>query len=90
MHATDIRWSRSFAYRDARVQVTRLADGWRVNMGRNQATQAATLIEALETMRGHAVGDVELRLVLDALACDAPPAKEIDYLALLGSGRSVR
>ncbi|MGZ4400923.1 MAG: hypothetical protein ACXVYM_08620 [Gaiellaceae bacterium] len=67
--------------------MTRLADGWRVGIGRNQ-TQAATLIEALETLQGHSVGDVELRLVLDALAFDAPPAREVDYRALLGSGRS--
>jgi hypothetical protein len=63
------RWQETFPYRDGRVVVERLADGWRVQLEGKEA-RAKTLVEALESVRNQRAGDAELDVVLAALIHD--------------------
>jgi tryptophanyl-tRNA synthetase len=63
------RWQETFPYRDGRVVVERLADGWRVQLECKEAL-AKTLVEALESVRNQRAGDAELDVVLAALIHD--------------------
>jgi len=63
------RWEETFPYRDGRLVVERLLDGWRVRLESKEA-RAKTLVEALETVRNQRVGDAELDVVLAALIRD--------------------
>lgn len=63
------RWQDTFPYRDGRVAVERLVDGWRVRLEGKEA-QARTLVEALETVLNQRAGDAELDVVLAALIRD--------------------
>ena len=68
------RWQETFPYREGRVVVERLAEGWRVRLGGKQA-QARTLVEALESVRNQRAGDAELDVVLAALIHDRKHAR---------------
>ena len=63
------RWQDTFPYRDGRVLVERLADGWLVRL-EGKAARAKTLVEALESVRNQRAGDAELDVVLAALIYD--------------------
>jgi hypothetical protein len=63
------RWQDTFPYRDGRVVVERLTDGWRVRLEGKEA-EAKTLVEALENVRNQRAGDAELDVVLAALIHD--------------------
>ena len=69
MHVADVRWERLFPYEDSKVLISRLDHRWRVRMG-GRCAEAATLIEAFEHVRGRAVTDDDLRIVLRAMSFD--------------------
>ena len=68
------RWQDTFPYRDGRLVVERLADGWRVRLEGKEA-EAKTLVEALESVRNQRAGDAELDVVLAALIYDRKHAR---------------
>jgi hypothetical protein len=69
MTLTTLHWRRSFPYQGGNVSITRFEHGWRVRMNEHE-TEAVSLIEAFETLRGRAVSDDDLRFILNVLAFD--------------------
>jgi len=63
---------RSFPYREATLEVTRLPHRWRIAVGPSTA-EGLTLVDAFETLLGRHIGDEELIVVLAALRWDRTP-----------------
>jgi hypothetical protein len=63
------RWEEPFPYRGGQVTVRRFTDGWRIHLEGREA-QDKTLVGAFEAMLRRRAGDLELDVVLAALARD--------------------
>ena len=84
------RWETRFPYRGGRAAVTRLADGWRVEI-EGKSAEAKTVIDAFEVLLGQPARDPELQVVLAAIVRDAatkPPIKTARLLDAHGGKRN--
>jgi hypothetical protein len=71
MDLATIQWHRSFPYHGGAASITRLSRGWRLSLN-GRETEAQSLIEAFESVRGCKVTDDDLRFILTVLAFDSP------------------